>query len=66
MTPQLQIQITPLHWGLSFVFAYTDKIPTKVGFKVGPVAAAIYVGKGRFESHCDFNNTPSVTFKDGR
>ena len=64
MTPQLQIQITPLSWGLSFVWVTTNKIPNKFGFKVGPVALVLYVGPGRFEIERTFENTPSVTFKD--
>lgn len=62
MTPQLQIQITPLCWALEFVYQSTNRRPVKVGFKVGCFAVCVFVGKGGFGKARRFVNESQVTF----
>jgi len=66
MTPQLQVQITPLSWGVGFVYQSTNKRPVKLGFRVGCVAVSVWAGKGYFESDRKYSNDIAHTFVEDK
>lgn len=64
MSPQLQIQITPLHWQLSVIYQRENGIPNKIGFGVGPVAVVLYFGKwDGLHRQASFNTVTSISKK---
>jgi hypothetical protein len=66
MTPQLQIQITPLNWGIEYCLDLENNIPFNVGIKVGPVAVVAYFRcpcREDFTGRLESNDHTSVTMK---
>jgi len=64
MTPQLQVQITPLCWALECIYQSTNGRPVKVGFKVGCFAIVLFFGAGSYGSARRWTDETHVTFKD--
>lgn len=63
MTPQIQIQVTPLCWALEFMCQSTNGRPAKVAVKIGCFALVAFFGKGGYGSMRHFSNETSVTFQ---
>lgn len=62
-SPQINIQITPLHWGLCFVLSYVGKRPLHSGLKVGPISVSIFFGSADFETQRECHKTASHVFE---
>lgn len=63
LSPQLLIQITPLHWGLAVSVQCHNRWPVKLAVKVGPVAVVICGYEYDFQFTKCLEKSLSATFE---